>query len=100
MAEQISINEASRRAGVSASTLKRWAEQKIVPVKKGRWTQAAAAQARVVARMRSRGYSLEEIRQAAREGRLAFGYIEDLLPAAGGPSHRRRSPSGPASRSS
>jgi adenylate cyclase len=78
--ERISISEASRRAGVSASTLKRWAEEKIVPVRRGRWTAAAAAQARVVARMRERGHSLEDLKRAGREGRLAFGFTEDLFP--------------------
>lgn len=80
--ERISLREASRRAGVSESTLKRWASGRIVPVKRGRWTAPAAAQARVVARMRDRGYSLREIRAAVRDGRLAFGYVEDLLPVA------------------
>jgi adenylate cyclase len=80
--ERISLAEASRRAGVPASTLKRWAAEKIVPVRRGRWTAAAAAQARVVARMRERGHSLEELKRAGREGRLAFGFVEDLLPAA------------------
>jgi adenylate cyclase len=80
--ERISLSEASRRSGVSASTLKRWAEEKIVPVRRGRWTAAAAAQARVVARMRERGHSLEELKRAGREGRLAFGFVEDLLPGA------------------
>src|SRR5262249_59943156 len=42
-------------------------------------TGAAAAQGRVIARMRERGYSVEAIREAARGGRLAFGYTEDLL---------------------
>ncbi len=79
--ERISLAEAARRAGVSESTRKRWAGERIVPVKRGRWTAAAAAQARVAARMRDRGYSLREIRTAARDGRLAFGYVEDLLPA-------------------
>jgi adenylate cyclase len=78
--ERISLSEASRRSGVPASTLKRWAEEKIVPVRRGRWTAAAAAQARV-ARMRERGHSLEELKRAGREGRLAFGIVEDLLPA-------------------
>ena len=77
--ERISLSEASRRAGVSASTLKRWAEEKIVPVRRGRWTAAAAAQARVVARMRERGHSLEDLKRAGREGRLAFGFTEDLF---------------------
>jgi adenylate cyclase len=80
--ERISLSEASRRAGVPASTLKRWADEKVVPVRRGRWTAAAAAQARVVARMRERGHSLEELKQAGREGRLAFGFVEDLFPSA------------------
>ena len=62
--------------------MKRWAEEKIVPVRRGRWTAAAAAQARVVARMRERGHSLEELKRAGREGRLAFGFVEDLFPGA------------------
>jgi adenylate cyclase len=77
--ERISISEAARRSGVSASTLKRWAAEKVVPVRRGRWTAAAAAQARVVARMRERGHSLEDLRRAGREGRLAFGFVEDLF---------------------
>jgi adenylate cyclase len=80
--ERISLSEASRRSGVSASTLKRWAAEKVVPVRRGRWTAAAAAQARVVARMRERGHSLEELKRAGREGRLAFGFVEDLFPGA------------------
>ena len=78
--ERISLSEASRRAGVSTSTLKRWAEEKVVPVRRGRWTAAAAAQARVVARMRERGHSLADLKRAGREGRLAFGFIEDRFP--------------------
>ena len=83
--ETISLEQAARLAGVSATTLKRWAEAKVVPVRDGRWTTAAAAQARVVARMRERGHSLAELRRAVRDGRLAFGYVEDLLPG-----HRER----------
>jgi adenylate cyclase len=77
--ERISLSEAARRSGVPASTLKRWAAEKIVPVRRGRWTATAAAQARVVARMRERGYSLEDLRDAGREGRLAFGFTEELF---------------------
>src|SRR6478672_10931195 len=77
--ERISLGEASRRSGVPASTLKRWAEEKVVPVRRGRWTATAAAQARVVARMRERGYSLEDLKTAGREGRLAFGFTEELF---------------------
>jgi adenylate cyclase len=77
--ERISLSEAARRSGVPASTLKRWAEEKIVPVRRGRWTATAAAQARVVARMRDRGYSLEDLKAAGREGKLAFGFAEELF---------------------
>lgn len=80
--ERISLSEAARRSGVPSSTLKRWAAEKIVPVRKGRWTVAAAAQARVVSRMRERGYSLEDLKEAGREGRLAFGVTEDLFTGA------------------
>ena len=77
--ERISLGEASRRSGVPASTLKRWAEERIIPVRRGRWTTTAAAQARVVARMRDRGYSLEDLKIAGREGKLAFGLAEELF---------------------
>ena len=76
---QITLSEASRRSGVSESTLKRWAQQRVIPLPGGRWTEAAAAQARVVARMRARGHSLREVRAAVRDGRLAFGSAEELL---------------------
>ena len=77
--ERISLSEAARRSGIPASTLKRWAQERIVPVRRGRWTAAAAAQARVVARMRDRGYSLEDLKSAGREGKLAFGFAEELF---------------------
>ena len=48
--------------------------------KKPVWTPAAVAHARIVARLRERGHSLEQIRRAGREGRLAYGFIEDLFP--------------------
>ena len=76
---RISLNEAARRAGVSPATLTRWADEKIVPVRKGRWTAAAAAQARIVARMRERGHSLEELKEAGKEGKLSFGMAEDIF---------------------
>jgi adenylate cyclase len=77
--ERISLAEAARRAGVSTSTLSRWADEKVVPVKKGKWTAGAAAQARVVARMRERGHSLEELREAGKDGKLAAGFAEEVF---------------------
>jgi adenylate cyclase len=80
--DEISLSEASRISGVSQSTLKRWARERVIPVRRGRWTTASAAQARVVARMRERGHSLDELKRAVRDGRLAFGFVEDLIPGA------------------
>jgi adenylate cyclase len=77
--EEISLSEAARISGVSQSTLQRWARARILPLRRGRWTRVVAAQARVIARMRERGHSLNDLRQAARDGRLAFGYVEDLI---------------------
>ncbi len=77
--DTISLAQASRVAGVSPSTLKRWADDGLVPISDGKWTPASAAQARVIARMRERGYSMEAIREAAEGGRLAFGRAEDLF---------------------
>ncbi len=82
--DTLTLGEVARRAGVTSATLRRWVEQRIVPLEDGAWTPAAAAQARIVARLRERGHSLDAIRAAVDEGQLAFGYAEELLPAAEG----------------
>jgi adenylate cyclase len=75
------LTEAAERVGVSPSTLKRWAESGVIPEVDGggEWTAAAVAHARIVARLRARGHRLENIREAGRQGRLAYGYIESLF---------------------
>src|SRR3954453_9768898 len=77
------LAEAARRVGVTPATLRRWVAAGVVRPEKGRggWTPAAVAQARIVQRMRERGHSLEEIHEATESGKLAFGYIEELLAA-------------------
>jgi adenylate cyclase len=87
MAEELTLTDAARALSVSPPTLRRWVADGIVPLRDGAWTPAALAQARIVARMRQRGYSLEQLRGAAKEGRLAYGYLEDLFPAAGAAGH-------------
>ncbi len=72
--------EVARRAGVTTATLKRWAQGGVIPGYDGTWTPAAAAHARIVARMRERGHSLADIRRASAAGTLAFAYTEDLFP--------------------
>jgi adenylate cyclase len=82
MSARMTLAEAARRTGVKPGTLRRWAETGVVPqAGNGDWNDAAVAHARVVARLRDRGHSLQEIRRATDEGRLAFGYMEELLPA-------------------
>ena len=74
--------EVARSLGVSPATLRRWVADDVVPLREGRWTGAALAQARIVARLRKGGHSLAQLREAARSGRLAYGYLEDLFPDA------------------
>jgi adenylate cyclase len=74
------LSEVARRLDVSAETLRRWVRDGVVPLDEGAWSPAAIAHARVVARLRSRGHGLGELREASRSGRLAHGYVEDLFP--------------------
>jgi adenylate cyclase len=82
--ERLSLNQVATRAGVTPATLRRWVEKGVIPdgrrVTKDGWTPAAAAHARVVARLRERGHSLDEIKSATDEGRLAYAPLEDLFP--------------------
>jgi adenylate cyclase len=79
---RLSTAEVARRLGVTAPTLRRWVRAGVIPAAQDGWTTPAVASARIVARMRERGHPLREIREATESGKLAFGYIEDLLPTA------------------
>src|SRR5690242_6553412 len=82
--ERLSNSEVAARAGVTTATLKRWVDKGVIPdgkkVTSDGWTAAAAAHARTVARLRERGHSLDEIKEATDQGRLASGLLEDLFP--------------------
>jgi adenylate cyclase len=78
------LADVARLIDVSPDTLRRWVREEVVPVRDGQWTPAAIAHARIVARLRSRGYPLAALREASRSGRLAFGYMEDMFPASEG----------------
>src|SRR3954452_14198085 len=82
--QRLSISEVAARAGVTPATLKRWVDKGVIPdgnkVTRDGWTPAAAAHARVVAQLRERGHTLEEIKEATDEGRLAYGLLADLFP--------------------
>ena len=77
----LTLSEVAQQVEVSPATLRRWVKDGIVPLGNGRWTPAAVAHARIVARLRERGYSLAALREAAQGGRLAYGYLEDLFPS-------------------
>jgi adenylate cyclase len=77
-----SAAQVARDVGTTPSTLRRWLARGLIPQYGGSWTPAAVANARLVARMRERGHSLEQIRAAGESGRLAFGYLSQLFPAA------------------
>ena len=80
----LTLNEAAEKVGVSPATLRRWASTGVIPQVKGKrageWTPAALAHARIVVRLRDRGHSLDEIREATKQGRLAYGFMEELFP--------------------
>ena len=83
-ASSLTLKAVAERAGVTPATVRRWVSLGLIPQYEGHWTAAAASQARIVGRLRARGHSLQEIRQASDSGRLAYGYLEDLLPSSEG----------------
>lgn len=84
----VSTREAAEMVGVTPATLRRWAKTGVIPEHSGaetKWAPAAVAHARIVARLRERGHPLEEIRRAGAEGRLAYGFVEELFSPDGMP---------------
>jgi adenylate cyclase len=75
----MTLAEAGDRVGVTPATLRRWIRQGLIPQYEGDWSLAAIGQARVVAKMRERGHSLEDIKTATAQGRLAFGFLDELF---------------------
>jgi adenylate cyclase len=78
-AGELTLAQVAAGAGVSPGTVRRWLDRGLVPGYDGTWTPAAAAYVRVVARLRARGHSLEDIKRASDHGQLASGPLEDLL---------------------
>jgi adenylate cyclase len=80
-ANELTLKQVAVRAGVTQATVRRWVKEGLVPQYDGTWTPAAGSHVRIVARLRERGHSVERIREASQSGKLAFGYIDELLPS-------------------
>ena len=80
-ATELTLEQVAARAGVTKATVRRWVKEGLVPQYEGTWTPAAASHVRIVARLRERGHSVRRIREASQSGKLAFGYIDELLPS-------------------
>jgi adenylate cyclase len=81
---RLTLAGVAARAGVSPGTVRRWLAKGLVPGFDGTWTPATAAYVRVIARLRARGHTLEEIKRASDHGQLAASPIEDLLSSSEG----------------
>ena len=75
----LTLAQVAAHAGVSPETVRRWVQKGLVPGYEGAWTPSAVAYVRVVARLRARGHTLEQIKRASDNGQLAVGPIESLL---------------------
>jgi adenylate cyclase len=80
-AGELTLKQVAARAGVTPATVRRWVKEGLVPQYEGEWTAAAASHVRIVARLRERGHTVQRIREASQSGKLAFGYIDELLPS-------------------
>jgi adenylate cyclase len=78
----LTLKEAAREVGVTPETLRRWAKTGVIPGADGSdgFSRSAVAHARIVQRLRDRGHSLQQIRAASKDGRLAYGFLEELFP--------------------
>jgi adenylate cyclase len=76
----MTLAQAAARVGVTPSTLRNWQRRGLIPQYAGEWTPATIGAARVVARLRERGHSFEDLIRATDEGRLAFGFLQELFP--------------------
>jgi adenylate cyclase len=87
---EVTAAAVAREIDVPPDTLRRWVRAGVVPLSNGQWSPSAIAQARIVARLRERGHTIRQIRDAVASGRLAYGYLEGLFPDEGKGPHSLR----------
>jgi adenylate cyclase len=78
-ASGLTLAQVAARASVAPGTVRRWVKEGLIPQYNGGWSAPAARQVGIVARLRERGYTLAEIREASDSGRLALGDVESFL---------------------
>src|SRR5271167_2211947 len=83
-ARALTLTQVAARADVSPGTVRRWVNEGLIPQYNGGWSAPAAKQVGIVARLRERGYTLAQIREASDSGRLALGDLEDFLSGSDG----------------
>ncbi|MBJ7332330.1 MAG: MerR family transcriptional regulator [Solirubrobacteraceae bacterium] len=79
----MTLAEVAAAAGTTPGTVRRWVQAGLVPQYPGApapWSGQAAAHVRIIARLRDRGHTIAEIREASDSGRLAFGFVQELFP--------------------
>lgn len=84
----LSLGEVARRAGIAASTLRRWDAAGLIPRDgDGAWSERDVSHVRMLQGLRNRGYTIAQLRDGVERGTLAIGYVE---PATGNdqPAHR------------
>jgi adenylate cyclase len=78
---ELTLEQVADRAGISPGTVRRWIREGLVPAYDGNWTPTVARHLQMVARMRARGHTIEQIREASESGQLATSFIDALLPS-------------------
>ncbi len=78
---ELTLKQVAARAGVTPATVTRWVKEGLVPQYEGDVDAGgglARADRRAAARARAH---VQRIREASQSGKLAFGYIDELLPS-------------------
>ncbi|MFT4035793.1 MAG: adenylate/guanylate cyclase domain-containing protein [Patulibacter sp.] len=84
----LTLGEVARRAGIGASTLRRWDAAGLIPRDgDGGWTEREVSHVRMLMGLRNRGYTIPQLREGVEKGALAIGYVE---PSTDGQPHGPR----------